>query len=210
MSRRNDHTRDELRELIISSAQQIILSEGMGALTARALASRIGYTVGTLYNVFYNLDDILLHVNGRTLDALQKTLYDIPDQYTRPTRILIEFAREYIRFAKENPALWRLVFASPPETKGLPEWYREKLQGLVSLIEQLVLPLARPEHSDNARGAAHVLWAGLNGICLLMLNNKLPVNDERPEYVLGESLIVHYLEGFLSRAHVRALETEMA
>lgn len=70
MARRSDHSRDELREMALTAAEQIVLENGYESLSARKVASAIGYTVGTLYLVFENLDDLVLQVNARTLDRL--------------------------------------------------------------------------------------------------------------------------------------------
>ena len=43
MARRTDHTREELKDLIINAAWTIIETEGAPGLTARKLASAIGY-----------------------------------------------------------------------------------------------------------------------------------------------------------------------
>ena len=54
MARRNDHTRDELKEMAISAGQSIIIHEGFNKFSARKVARNIGYTVGTIYNIVGN------------------------------------------------------------------------------------------------------------------------------------------------------------
>lgn len=199
MSRRNDHTREQLREMVIVAARALVQSEGREGLSARRLAERIGYTVGTLYNIFYNLDDIIMHVNGQTLDEIYQRLRPIPVQYTRPNRILIELAREYARYARENFALWSLVFHQTP-TQRLPDWYQDKFKRIFALVENVVVALSGETKKEDAISAAHVLWAGLHGICALSLNGKLPLNTGRNQEELCESLVMHFLEGYLARA----------
>ncbi len=198
MSRRNDHTREQLRGMVIQAARALVQSEGREGLSARRLAERIGYTVGTLYNLFYNLDDIVMHVNAETLDEIHARLQPIPGQYTRPNRILIEMAREYARYAAQNYFLWSLVFHQTP-TQRLPDWYREKFQRIFALVEQVVVSLAPEAGREDAVSAAHVLWAGLHGICALSLNGKLPLHTGRNQEILCESLVMHFLEGYLAR-----------
>ena len=62
--------------MILTTAQTIVETHGLEALTARNIAKEIGYSVGTLYNLFANLDDIIIHLNGRTLDRLYAALAD--------------------------------------------------------------------------------------------------------------------------------------
>lgn len=74
MARRSDHSREEIRAMALAAAQQIVTEQGFAALNARKIASAIGYTVGTLYLVFKNLDDLFLQLNARTLDDLHAAL----------------------------------------------------------------------------------------------------------------------------------------
>ena len=74
MARRAEHSRDDLTERAAAAVADIVGEGGYGALTMRNVARRIGYSVGTLYNLFDNLDDMVLGVNGRTLDALDARL----------------------------------------------------------------------------------------------------------------------------------------
>ena len=59
MARRSDHSREELREMALAATEEIIDQQGLAGLTARKVAAGIGYTVGTLYLVFRNLDDLI-------------------------------------------------------------------------------------------------------------------------------------------------------
>ena len=58
MGRRSSHTAEELRELILDASTALISEGGLASLSAREVARRIGYSPGTLYNVFENLDDV--------------------------------------------------------------------------------------------------------------------------------------------------------
>ena len=61
MGRRADHSRDELFEMALSAAREIAEEDGLGGLTARRIAAKIGYSAGTLYNLFDDLDDLALY-----------------------------------------------------------------------------------------------------------------------------------------------------
>src|ERR1700674_1715236 len=74
MGRRSTHTPQQLRELILDAAQDIIQVQGLAGLSAREIARRIEYSPGTIYNMFENLDDVVLHVEARVLEALDQRL----------------------------------------------------------------------------------------------------------------------------------------
>src|SRR5271169_6477740 len=67
MGRRSDHTRAELRELLVAEACRQLSEVGLARFSARDVAKRIGYSVGTLYNVFGSYDELMLAINARTL-----------------------------------------------------------------------------------------------------------------------------------------------
>lgn len=74
MGRRNEHTREELREIALQAAEQLVAEHGLAGLSTRKVVGRIGYTVGSLYMVFRNLDDLIAQMNERTLETLQARL----------------------------------------------------------------------------------------------------------------------------------------
>jgi AcrR family transcriptional regulator len=70
MGRRNDHTRKDIKEMAVKAGLDIIEENGFSGLSTRKVASKIGYSVGTLYNVFENFDDLVFHINALTLKDL--------------------------------------------------------------------------------------------------------------------------------------------
>ncbi len=74
MGRRSDHSRDNLRAMILEAARAILAADGLRGLTARRIAKAIGYSPGTLYNFFTNIDELILHVNAQTLDVVYDRL----------------------------------------------------------------------------------------------------------------------------------------
>ena len=76
MARRSDHNRDELRNMALEAAYEIVVSEGARNLTTRKVAARIGYSVGTLYLIFKNLDDLKLALNIQSITRLRSRLVE--------------------------------------------------------------------------------------------------------------------------------------
>src|SRR6185503_2471639 len=74
MGRRSEHSLDQIREMALDAAEKIIRKKGVRELSTRKIAAEIGYTSGTLYLVFKNLDDLFIQVNGRTLSRLRDAL----------------------------------------------------------------------------------------------------------------------------------------
>ncbi|MBU6140804.1 MAG: TetR/AcrR family transcriptional regulator [Proteobacteria bacterium] len=70
-TRRNDHTKDEIKEMIIRAGSDLIDKSPFSGFGTRQIVKEIGYTVITLYNVFDSYDDIVFHINATTLDDMK-------------------------------------------------------------------------------------------------------------------------------------------
>ena len=133
MARRSDHSREQLADMAVAAAAALAERDGLRGVTARGIAREIGYTVGTLYNVFENLDDVLRHMNAATMDALHEyvTAEPIDDD---PEPALRTLARRYLAYVGEHPRLWSAVIEFEPQDGApAPAWYQHKAQRLVQL-----------------------------------------------------------------------------
>ncbi len=199
MGRRSVHTADELRELILTAATGLIENGGLASLSAREIARRIEYSPGTLYNVFENLDDLVLTIEGRMLDALADKLAQVPSD-TDPQTHLQHLAETYLQFTHDNPKLWNLLFEHHlPANRRIPDWYQAKLDDLLGRIEAAISPLVSNGDEMALKRAARVLWAGVHGITSLSTADKLSnitADSARP---LVEDLVKTYLAGLRAR-----------
>lgn len=195
MGRRSIHTAEELRELILTSTTELIESEGLSGLSAREIARRIGYSPGTLYNVFDSLDDLVLTIEGRLLDRLALTLQQVPAQDCPQTR-LKNIAMAYLAFTHDNPKLWNLLFEHHMQAGAhIPDWYQVKLETLLAEVEREIGRLISDADEAQVRRSARVLWAGVHGITSLSTTDKLAIVSTEAAQSLVEDLIEHYLNG---------------
>jgi AcrR family transcriptional regulator len=195
MGRRSVHTADQLRDVILEASRAIIAEQGLLALSAREIARRIDYSPGTLYNVFQNLDDIILTIEGQMLDRLSETLTALPVAAT-PGEQVRQLAHAYLAFSHDNPRLWNLLFEHHlPADQDVPGWYRAKLTGLLAQVEAAVLPLLPDASGDTVRRSARVLWAGVHGITSLSTADKLSNVTSDTATQLIDDLVGLYLAG---------------
>jgi len=197
MARRSDHSREEIRDMALEAAEQIILEQGQEGLTARKVASEIGYTVGTLYLVFENLDDLIMHINARTLDRLHQLVTDVETQNLTHEDRLIRLGQIYIHFAYGDLHRWALIFEHHlPDERPIPDWYAKKIMRVFTVVEELLKPLTPHRSDSEISQAACALWAGIHGICILGITQKLGDVGEDSVQDLAKSLMVNYLSGF--------------
>ncbi len=188
MARRNKHSLEEIREMVLDAAETIIINNGYSALTVRKIAMDIGYTVGSVYMVFANMADLVMHIKANTVDELTGQLQQVPDNL--PEQQLAELAKAYLHFAVQNFNRWTLIYMPDAE---IPEWYRQKINGVFNLVEAQFTQLAPDRSEQQCTQAARALWSGVHGICTLSLNSKPDeeaINDaENAVILLTESFI---------------------
>ncbi|MEN8106447.1 MAG: TetR/AcrR family transcriptional regulator [Pseudomonadota bacterium] len=197
MARRSDHSREELRKMALAAAEHIVVEQGYEGLSARKVAAAIGYTVGTLYLVFENLDDLILHINARTLDRLHARMTESQAHCTDASDCLLQLGQVYIRFADADPHRWAMVFEHRfSGDQAVPAWYQEKITRMFALVEEGLEPLAGHRTRDEITQASRALWGGVHGICILALAGSLGVAGVDSVQDLTQSLISNYLKGF--------------
>lgn len=204
MGRRSAHTPEQLRVLILDAAQAIIETNGLAGLSAREIARRIAYSPGTIYNMFDNLDDVVLHVEARVLDALDERIGAMAAGGTPEERVF-RLAETYLNFTSKNPKLWNLLFEHyMPGGADTPPWYQQKLEMLMTRVEAEMAPLFPADQVQNRQRSARVLWAGVHGITSLSTANKLSnVTSEAAAYLVKD-LIYNYLAGLKANAKAAA------
>ncbi len=203
MGRRSDHSPAELKGLLLDRATAIIAADGVAALTARRLATQTGYSVGTVYNVFAHLDDLIVQVNARTLahlhhhlTAAQPRAPDAP-----PDARLHALAAAYVAFTTRSRHLWNALFDHRPTREvALPPGYAAQIVALFALIEAPLTEILGPGHEAARARAARALWAGLHGLCSLSQTDKLALISPDSLDVLVASFLDDYLAGLRVRA----------
>ncbi len=197
MARRSDHSREQLADMAVAAATALAERDGLRGVTARGIAREIGYTVGTLYNVFDNLDDVLRHMNAATMDALYAHVTAAPVD-DDPEAALRALAQRYLDFVAAHRRLWSAVIEFEPQDGApAPDWYRRKAQRLVRLGENAIAGLFGPREITARRRSAYVLWSALYGVTALAQTTSLP-EGEAPDALI-DALVTTYIAGLKAR-----------
>jgi len=186
MARRGHHTLEQIKNMVLVAAEDLVVEGGLTQLRVRNIAVKIGYTVGSIYMVFESMDDLILHVKGRTLDILAEQM----EQVKAPTaeQRLEELAGVYIKFANQNLNRWSMVFEHHlPEGIETPDWYQKKIDNVYGKFEAQFAILSPELTHAQRRQTALAFLGGIHGVCVFMLTTQLGgLNDND----LEESVIL--------------------
>ena len=173
MARRSEHSQQEIKDMVLNAAETIVVEEGFDKLKVRKIAMEIGYTVGSIYMVFNNMTDLIMHVKGRTLDDISEQLTAV-DKTGDAEQTIALLAKTYLLFAQQNFNRWRMIFEHQlTEDQTVPDWYQQKVNQLFKGIELQFKMLSDKHSEEQSKQAAHALWCGAHGICTLSLTGKL-------------------------------------
>jgi AcrR family transcriptional regulator len=169
MGRRSDHSRPELERLIVSEGHQHMAEVGFSRFSAREVAKRIGYSVGTLYNVFGNYDRLILAINSRTFQ-----------QWAEHMRRGLETGGEdrikalvagYFSFAAENTNIWMAIYDHRvPAGFVIPDEDAAARTQLTEIAVREVAALLPEDRRPQAPRLARSLIATVHGHCTFALN----------------------------------------
>ena len=198
MARRSEHSLEEIKEMVLSAAESIVIEEGFGALKVRKIAMDIGYTVGSVYMVFDNMADLITHVKARALDDIAAQLNEVED-CGQPERCIMELAKVYLAFASQHFNRWSMIFEyRVAEDAVSPAWYQQKVDALFKPLETQIKRLTPAASEQQTMRAARALWSGIHGVCILSLTGKLDavgINDVENTITL---LVENFLRGWAS------------
>jgi AcrR family transcriptional regulator len=187
MARRSDHSREQLEEMILAEAHALMAETGIQRFSAREVAKRIGYSVGTLYNVFGSLDRLLLAVNSRTFHLWAAEIAaKLKETHAGSDRIAL-LVRSYFDFATRNPNLWTAIYEHRlPPGETIPDHYHRQRGELTSILEAEIGRVLPPAAADRARPLARSLLATVHGHVVLMINGTFALLGEADAY--GQAL----------------------
>ena len=165
----------------IEETVRLLEQRPSGELTMQEVAAGVGCRAPALYRHFRNKDDLLRAVHDAGFERLYgEKLAAAGQSAASGFERLRAGGIAYIRFALENPSLYRLMFAPPPSGDGnLSDNPFERDLGLKSLAllrgsivgcqAEGYLPGRDPDL------VAFTLWSTVHGAASLMLQNRSPV-----------------------------------
>ena len=178
MGRRSDHSRAELAEMIIAEGHRQMAEAGFARFSAREVAKRIGYSIGTVYNVFGTHDRLVSAINTRTFQLWAAHLRKNLEGRRNIDRIR-ELVYGYFTFARENPNLWMAIYDHRlPTGAGLSEEEHAQRGELTQIVaDEIAAVLPRGAQPQVPR-LARSLVAIVHGHCDFTLNGSFALMGE--------------------------------
>ena len=151
-------------------------------LSLREVARSVGVSATAVYRHFPDKQALLdaLCVEGRAM--LAKAQHDAMAAASGGQKGFDESGLAYVRFAVANPALFRLMIKSRPESPGSEDPIAgEALQALKANVAVISPEGARPRQRQLRAIQA---WSLVHGLTMLILDGRLPHDEAMIEAVI--------------------------
>lgn len=189
--------RDALRAKLIEAAEKRMRTNGLTGLRARDITKDAGCALGGLYNAFGDLDELVLHVNARTLDYLSVEIAAAREGLS-PRDALLAIALAYARFARSNRPLWDALFDHKlAEGAEAPDWFRTHQRGVMAHVVSALNAFQPDLPETTLLLRARTYFSAIHGVVAISLQGRfvgLPGDDLESEI---SRLVGYILEGSL-------------
>lgn len=171
--------------MILREGRMLLAETGFARFSAREVAKRIGYAVGTVTTAFGGVDGLVSAINAGTFrlwaEAIEARLAGV----VRRDRVDALVAG-YFAFAAGNGNLWSAIYEHrlPPDLP-MPEELAAARTALVEIITREVAAVLPASRRDEAPVLSRSLIAAVHGHCTFALNGSFALLGETDPLTLA-------------------------
>lgn len=169
------------KEDILKASISIISHEGLNALNARKLAKKLGCSTQPLFYIYENMDDLKKDVIDEIVKIFDREVLKSETGSLEYKDIGIN----YIRFAKEEPELFKLMFNNDMNEEAF--CFINLFNSANKIFETISKQTGMS--NENAKQFHLRMWLYVNGIASLVAHQTVEFNDEEIAGLLKDQYI---------------------
>lgn len=179
MAPKHKFTRDEM----VAAALDLVKERGEGDLTAKALATMLGISTQPVFTCFGTMDALRADVT----DAAEALFDRYASEGLAASVPFYGFGMAYIRFARENPEIYRMLFLSA----GGKNAALRAMEHAQAAVQPSLMHIYRLSAADADRYFRDV-WLAVHGLAALIVTDSCPYTEEQVGHILtGISVSVY-------------------
>lgn len=166
-------------ERFIDATLELIAAEGGSiGVNLRAVSRRLGCAHTNAYNYFDSYGELLWGAFRRALRIYGEFLIHDLDQDLEPRAYLQRTLVNLARFPQQNPGHYRFIASDPVDLASIPGDVMETVTAMKHWLADVVAAAAPGAGHDEAREAADVMLAYIDGETLNLINGRaIPDED---------------------------------
>lgn len=167
------------KQEVIAAALEITRQSGAAALTARALGAMLGTSPKPIFSLFHSMEEVRLAVLDTAMERYHQYLQQDMSVGTYPAYKASGLA--YIRFAREEPELFKLLFMRDRSQEVISDDTSEIAPLLALIQEKLSLS------PEQARIFHLEMWIYVHGFATMAATGYLPWETETISSMLTDA-----------------------
>ncbi len=193
----------DLRAALIRAALEAFEREGSEGVSLRGLAETVGVSRSAPYSHFRSKRELMAAIAEVGYERFVAEMERVDDDANDRERFLA-IGEGYLRFALENPGLFKLMFSADLALlKGVGDLENKSARAFGVFQQGLNAFLIHGGGAASASTALQTLaWSSVHGLTFLLLEERLPVRPEQPIVLIREvtGLFADMAEAWLSSA----------
>jgi AcrR family transcriptional regulator len=170
---KREEKRKNLKDGLIAAAYRQIEQNGVANLRAREITTEVGCALGTIYTVFSDLNELIFHANGRTIEVLSAEMAVKTDNVEGAEQKLVALAIGYQAFARAHPNLWLSLFEHGMITQAdPPQWHLEQHVAIFNHIADPLAELFPSLEEKELLLRARTLFSAVHGVVSMSLQER--------------------------------------
>lgn len=155
----------DLRRALIEAARRILEAEGPGALSLRAVAREAGVSPAAPYHHFKDKAELLDAVANQGWEMLHCALTHARQVVKEPRAQTVELGLAYVRFARDNPALYRVMYDCSRNQENLPDHLHGDSDSAYCEVRDTLIGAGADPHDEVGLELATVAaWCAAHGL----------------------------------------------
>ena len=154
----------DLGRALVDAARRLLEAEGPSALSLRAVAREAGVSPAAPYHHFKDKAELLDAVAQEGWDVLSGLMADAKRSATGLQQ-LTALGIAYVCFARDNPALYRVMYDATRDRESLPEGMEKDKDSAYCMVRDTMI-----EHGADPAAELHLelatiaAWCGAHGL----------------------------------------------
>ena len=204
-----------IRSKIIETTLTLLDEGGLENVKARKLATKVGVSVGTIYNIFGNVDRLIQEVNAHILSDMNKmgqinvarseseleqkiASGKIENVLKEKLRFrLLALANTYMEFIDANAERWgaMLAYNRIGSDGAVADWYIVQKNALFDLVGNVLVDTKFGDDPKTRMIAARALWSAVHGIVTMSYVGQVSDKSRAYTWAQIELLVNTFVDG---------------
>ena len=183
---------EQLRRKVLDASIELVAEQGVRAVSFREVARRAGVSHQTPYHHFGNHRGILRAIAAEGFASLTAAMAEAGKNAVEGGGDAVDALEQagvaYVRFAVDHVGHFRVMFQKTLVEGHEDEEPVEEGEETYATLVQMATSVhaAGFGHGTSIDSIAHIAWSTVHGLSTLMIEGKLPIDDEAVRRAVGD------------------------